>query len=297
MIPQTLQRSTAGYQTELVSHSTLPVICLMDILYKYVTAERALTCLPEVGDGTLRATQPSALNDPLECAVMIVFVDPDEPSRNRECARVLTMINENSPVAEDEVSRARERHGSLYLRELVANQYSTRFGVVSFSEDHFNPLMWSHYTTDGSGFVIGYDAQLMAELSSRPEGLRAVRYADRLPPIMDFVVLAWPETNIDNLLSVKSDVWGYEREWRLIVELNETIGTGQKDHLGLPINLIRVPNRAVVSVYYTERTPPETVRLVRERLANPNNRYGVLHPTKLVLSAERYGYEEANETQ
>ena len=41
----------------------------MKTLYKYMTAERVLTCLPEVGDGTLRATQPAALNDPFECAV------------------------------------------------------------------------------------------------------------------------------------------------------------------------------------------------------------------------------------
>ena len=39
----------------------------MDTLSKYVTARRALTCIPEVGDGTLRATQPAALNDPFEC--------------------------------------------------------------------------------------------------------------------------------------------------------------------------------------------------------------------------------------
>ena len=38
----------------------------MDILYKYVTVQRALTCIPELGDGTLRATQPAALNDPFE---------------------------------------------------------------------------------------------------------------------------------------------------------------------------------------------------------------------------------------
>ena len=34
----------------------------MEILYKYVSAERALLCLPEIGDGALRATQPAALN-------------------------------------------------------------------------------------------------------------------------------------------------------------------------------------------------------------------------------------------
>ena len=81
----------------------------MDILYKYVTAERVLTCLPEVGDGTLRATQPSALNDPFECSVTNDFVDKDEPKRNREFARVLTSINESSPVTEENVRAARVR--------------------------------------------------------------------------------------------------------------------------------------------------------------------------------------------
>ena len=98
---------------------------------------------------------------------------------------------------------------------------------------------------------------------------------------------------MDIALSMKSDLWSYEREWRLIVELNDTIGTGQKDGHDQPINLVRVPNRAVVSVHYTERTPTERVEAVRERLAHPNNRYGVTHPTKLVLSPQRYGYEEA----
>ena len=113
---------------------------------------------------------------------------------------------------------------------------------------------------------------------------------------MGYMVMAQPEPNMDIFLSMKSDHWSYEREWRLILELNETIGTGLKDRHDQPINLVRVPNHAVVSVYYTERTPPETVDLVSARLANPNNRYGVTCATKLVLSAERYGYEESADT-
>ena len=38
-------------------------------LYKYMTAQRALNCIPEVGDRAPHATQPAALNDPFECAV------------------------------------------------------------------------------------------------------------------------------------------------------------------------------------------------------------------------------------
>ena len=57
------------------------------------------------------------------------------------------------------------------------------------------------------------------------------------------------------LLSFKSEQWSYESEWRLIVELSDTMGTGSRDSRGLPINLVRVPNEAVISVLHTERTP------------------------------------------
>ena len=92
---------------------------------------------------------------------------------------------------------------------------------------------------------------------------------------------------------MKSDHWSYEDEWRLIVELNRTIGIGITDYHGLPINLVQVPNEAIVSVYCTERSPQETVKLIRERLADKNNRYCAENPRKLILSSTSYGYEES----
>ena len=85
----------------------------MEILYKYVTHERALTCIPEVGDGTLRATQPAALNDPFECAIMPVYIMSEE-DENVEIAKVLTDINESRPISEELVRRARLEYGSLF---------------------------------------------------------------------------------------------------------------------------------------------------------------------------------------
>ena len=120
-----------------------------------------------------------------------------------------------------------------------------------------------------------------------------MKYGDRPPPIFDPIVLVWPESNLPKLLSIKSKHWSYENEWRLIVELDGTIGTGKTDRHGQPINLVQVPNEAVVSVYYTERTPPESVTLIRERLADKNNRYRTDSPRKLILSTSSYGYEEA----
>ena len=264
----------------------------VDILYKYVTARRAITSIPEVGDGTLRATQPAALNDPFECAVTTLYVIPDESEENRRLAEVLTDINRSTPVTAEDVSSARQEHGSLFTRQLLAKQVSTRFGIVSFTTNYLHPLMWSHYTTDSSGFVIGYDLAELAKLTGPMGALRKVQYNDQPPPIIGPTVLSSPESNLPILLSMKSSYWSYECEWRLIVELSNTIGTGETDLHGQPINLVQVPNEAVVRVYYTERTPIESVNTIRGRLADKNNRYRADKLRKLILSPISYDYEE-----
>ncbi len=218
---------------------------------------------------------------------------PDEADENRELAKVLTNINASKPVTEEDLDRARRQQGSLFTRQLFTEQVSTRFGIVSFTMNPQHPLMWSHYTTDGSGFVIGYDAAELRKLTGQKGCLRAVEYADRPPPILGPIVLVSPESNLPILLSRKSKHWSYENEWRLIVKLGRTIGTGETDQHGQPINLVQVPNEAVVSVYYTERTPGDSVKLIRNRLADKNNRYRAETPRKLVLSSNSYGYEEA----
>ena len=267
---------------------------MVEVIYKYMTAERVLTCLPEVGDGALRATQPAALNDPFESEVAPGVVRQDQMAENEEIAAVLSSLNGATPVSAGEVGEARCRYGSLFLRELLVGQLSQRFGIVSFSSDPRHLLMWSHYTGDGSGFVVGYRADTLRSLVSREDSLREVRYESRVLPISVYPVLS-EEENVNKLLSFKSDHWSYEKEWRLIIELSDTIGTGLRDPRGLPVNLIRVPNGAVVSVYHTEQTPVRVVDMVHERLREPNNRYGVRQLTKLIASANRYGYEDAPE--
>ncbi len=217
----------------------------------------------------------------------------DEADENHQLAEALTKVNESNPISPEDVARARQEHGSLFTRQLVAEQVSTRFGIVSFTIDPFHPLMWSHYTTDGSGFVIGYDAAKLSQLAGPKGGLRKVEYKDKPASIIHPIVLSSPDSNLPVLLSMKSSHWSYENEWRLIVELNKTIGIGKTDDHDLPINLVQIPNEAVVSVYYTERSSPETVTSIRHRLEDKNNRYRAENPRKLILSFTSYGYEES----
>lgn len=264
-----------------------------ELMFKYVPTERAMMCLPEVGDGALRATQPAAMNDPFECSVSRKFVDNDQHRSNLVFARTLTEIQPRNPVSASDVEAARVKHGSLFMGELYRQQLSRRFGIVSFSADPFHPLLWSHYTLDGSGFAIGYKAAELKRLTGSRVHFRAVRYIAEPGRLIGYQPLSSPASNMINIMRVKGDQWAYESEWRLIVELDLTLGTGRKDRHGQPVNLFRVPNSAVGKVYYTERTPREDVEQIEERLNAPNNRYGVQHAVKVVLAEDAYRYEES----
>ena len=263
-------------------------MCKPKTLYKYVTADRALTCIPEVGDGTLRATQPAALNDPFECGLFVAGSKAAEG--DSAMAAILSAINAKKPVTEQDVRDAKAQQDSLFLGQLFTDRISTKLGFVSFSASPFHPLMWAHYTENGSGFVIGYDAGRLEHLQGSDGSLRRVQYNQTKPLIQTPEVLERYFEDLPALLAWKGDYWSYEAEWRLIVELSSTIGTGLHDPLGQPINLVRVPNEAVTEVYYTERTPTETVDTVERRLSDDNNRYGTNAPRKLLMSNVGYVY-------
>ena len=263
------------------------------MLYKYVPPSRIHACLPIVGDGTLRATQPTALNDPFECALSESFTRSDDLRHSAEFAQILTRINPTTPIDTDTVTEAKRKYGSLYFRQLLSLQLSKRLGIISFVLDPYHPLMWAHYADDSSGFAIGYDIADLIDINTRSNSLQPVRYNQDLIVLPGY--LRFDDSDINALLALKSFHWKYEKEWRLIVELHNTIGTGGSDRFEQPINLLRIPNEAVRRVYYTERTPRRLVTSVRRRLQDPNNRYGTQELNMLTMSDTEYGYHDSGQ--
>ena len=257
------------------------------MLYKYVSAERVVDCLPEKGYGTLRATQPSALNDPFECAVDTAGAEMSAEN----LSTFLTAVNCTTLVSPSAVNDAKKRHGSLYVNQILSDQLSQRFGIVSFTKQRNHPLMWAHYTIDGSGFVIGYDEEQIGALGEK-YALGEVKYLRR--PKFRIQEMGLSEANLQTLFFCKSCYWDYEKEWRLIVELDKAIGTGKKDARNKPIYLVPVPASSVGAVYYTERTPIDVVNEVERRLGSSDSKYGIDSPVKLVLDKSNYGYEPSH---
>lgn len=139
-------------------------------------------------------------------------------------------------LTKSDIQLARRQLSSQAWNDLFREQLSLRVGVVAFSSSAFHPLLWAHYADSGAGVVIGYRASVLKGITTGYERLGAVQYLKE-PPINMGHVNFKDDGNLHVLLLTKADYWSYEQEWRLTLELRNTVGTGKTDTRGYSINL------------------------------------------------------------
>ena len=252
------------------------------VLYKYIPKKN-------IGRGSpnsLRATQLLALNDDMECNV--ITMRGQETDAIAFIARVQSRLKEclGAEVAEEELMERALRFGDLRLSTFIQEYLNPLVGVVSLSADLSVPTMWTHYALN-TGIVVGYDTEVLRNLGFE---LRQVSYTEIAPvyeptkrdviqlqfadrermeqdtragrtlngtPILGTVELTqlgadWQA--LSRLLFVKGPSWEYEREVRLLVDLQEARDTAQKDDNCWPIKVIDVPPEAIKEIYGGVRT-------------------------------------------
>ena len=255
---------------------------VLGVLYKYIPKKNIGRGAPN----SLRATQLLALNDDMECDIITMRgKDTDAldfialvQSRLKECL--------GAEVPEEELMERTLRFGDLRLSTFIQEYLNPLVGVVSMSTDLSVPTMWTHYALN-TGIVVGYDTEVLKSLGFE---LRRVSYTEIAPvyeptrgdviqlqfanrermeqearagrarhgtPILGRVELTelgadWE--SLSRLLFVKGPSWEYEKEVRLLVDLQEARDTGETDDNGWPIKVINVPPEAIKEIYGGVRT-------------------------------------------
>ncbi len=85
-------------------------------------------------------------------------------------------------------------------------------GVVCFSEDWVDPILWSHYASKHQGIALGFDIadDLVKQVNYQEQRLKKkIKTSSRK--------LANEIT--EQLIYTKFKSWSYEREWRMLVDL------------------------------------------------------------------------------
>ena len=272
------------------------------VLYKYIPKKNIGRGAPN----SLRATQLLALNDDMECNV--ITMRGKETDALDFIARVQSRLKEclGTEVAEEELMERTLRFGDLRLSTFIQEYLNPLVGVVSLSTDLSVPTMWTHYALN-TGIVVGYDTEVLRSLGFE---LRQVSYTEIAPvyeptrgdviqlhfadrermeqdtragktrngaPILGTVGLTQLGADwraLSRLLFAKGPSWEYEREVRLLVELQEARDTGDKDDDSWPIKVIDVPPEAIKEIYGGVRTSDADLARVAE-LARGEDKRGL----------------------
>ena len=142
------------------------------ILYKYIPICR-------IGQGaprSLRATQPSSLNDVMECSISPMA----GADRSSFRAAVGQKLQEFLGISMSEGELAKlwvTSSGAMGLSGFIREYLDSRVGVASFSRDPLVPTMWAHYAQN-TGVVVGYDTET---LTKSGYDLRSVTYLELAP--------------------------------------------------------------------------------------------------------------------
>ena len=99
------------------------------------------------------------------------------------------------------------------IRKKVADTY----GMICFSSDWQEPIMWGHYADSNKGIVLGF------EFLSNKYNIKEVKY----PPKRERISLDPRTITLDEYIDavgfIKYESWSYEKEHRFFVKLDACI--------------------------------------------------------------------------
>ena len=168
-------------------------------------------------------------------------------------------------------------HRSLAINTLMSAM-NREIGILCLTEKRDNLLMWAHYASNHTGFVIAFDEnhsffdQRKRENEIRGH-LKKVRYSMKRPEVTLFDPSLSNQENMDRWIKdifwVKSQHWKYEQEWRMSNTLRDCQRIVQSD--SYDIHLFSIPNDCIVGIIFgckisnaDKRTLLETVNKDKE---------------------------------
>lgn len=150
-----------------------------------------------------------------------------------EWIKVSTLNELNDPFELEPYLRYdfKDRHAFHNIRRRI----SKKWGILCFSDNWNEPILWSYYADKHKGIAIGFnilqDKVLRVDYSSDPKRQKIKLMNDKNTDEKLFLDLA----------KVKYKKWEYENEYRILIKLKECIPKKKRD-----LYLIRFGNRLKV---------------------------------------------------
>ena len=277
------------YQTEECAETYVAgTSSLPDVIYKYIPRGR----LDQGAPRTLRATQVLALNDDMECNITVM--NDTDMDILEYVNLVQSKLHEHlgATISEEELLQRALRYSNMRLSPFFQEHLNERVGIVALTTDLLVPTMWSHYARN-TGIVVGYDTEVLRGLGF---DLRPMQYSEWAPtytPARDDTIrmhvpdreriernrlAGIPQEGIpmvatadiaqigagwealSRMLFIKGRSWEYEREVRLLVDLQTTRDAGPSKSDPWPVKVIDLPPYAIKEIYGGDHTTKADIR-------------------------------------
>lgn len=196
-------------------------------LFKYRSFDDKGYYLDNINNNKLWLSKAVDFNDPFDARV---FTQTDRFFEEHK--QILEKMKNDSNINPKDVDdyegiiNVMEENRPLMKLKNEINAHIHRIGCLSEVKDSI--LMWSHYSSNHSGFCIEYATDELKLMDENATSLYPVFYLnikkDQREDILNGIKLY-------KLFAVlrKSKEWKYEKEWRFVVSINDEI-----DHLIMP---------------------------------------------------------------
>lgn len=218
---------------------------------------------PILRDNEIYFSRPSDFNDPWDCRPFFnidLLNDPGEVQKHIDWA--VRVCRQDGRMSEADIGRMREALNERDLLEEKIRQVTIetqqavlkRYRVYCLCPDVQNSLMWAHYADSHRGVCLEFNVR-----NDVICGALQVQYSLDFPMTNQYSVE--PAENLLPLL-VKSKVWAYEQEWRLIAQNfhNRT----PDDTLLVEKGFLKLPEGALRSIIVGCQGPVDEVRAFTE---------------------------------
>lgn len=171
-------------------------------------------------------------------------------------------LNDPFELMSADLSNKDFRRAITFMKQ---NSFNSK-GLICFSKDWTNPVLWSHYADKHRGIALGFD---VLKKYAAP-----IKYSETRLPI-DHKVLN--HSDVHEMLHTKFANWAYENEIRMHVSLDESTKENDKYFYGFNESLI-------LKEVILGHSCPENVIEIREKLKK-------IYPTIIVHQA-RLGFKK-----
>ena len=173
----------------------------------------------------LYLSNPNSFNDPFDCNISMDWTSIEEYDIERLLKhKEKNHKKNNAPIATaEEIEKFKKIHAEQISSEI--NKKTKEVGMVCFSKDINNILMWSHYGGSHKGIAFEFQADRFLLKKNLVPIDYEIDYDNQTTPnyknFVDSCINEPDETRTLEILKpfyrIKAKDWYYEKEWRLLL--------------------------------------------------------------------------------